>query len=64
MTSCTICSAPTAEGDDLCAWCDIANFAGTEGRTPPQPWWVALRPPLAPKRDGLRALTPPQEDAP
>jgi hypothetical protein len=58
MSPCTICSLPTSDDTDLCAWCASANFSGTEGRGIPPPWWVEARLPLAPRRDGLRALRP------
>jgi len=67
MTTCCICGAPTSDDTDICAWCDTANFSASGGRAIPQPWWVALRRPLAPQRDGLRALLPAppaQEDTP
>jgi hypothetical protein len=57
MSVCTICNEPTDPGEGaVCAWCERANFAGVDRRPPPQPWWVEGRLPLAPKRDGIRAL--------
>jgi len=40
----------------VCPWCANTNLADAEGRRLPQPWWVEARMPLAPRRDGLRAL--------
>jgi hypothetical protein len=57
MSLCTICSEPTDSGEGaLCAWCEKANFSALGKRPSPQPWWIEERLPLAPKRDGIRAL--------
>ena len=68
MTKCTVCGATQIgypDDDVTCAACEVANFAGDPLRKPPKqqrretplPWWQRERVPLAPHRDGLRALT-------
>ena len=69
QTTCTICRTPVPgfpDADVTCPECEEANFAGDPLRHPPkqqrredtpQPWWRRERLPLAPRRDGLRALT-------
>ena len=65
MTICTVCGEPMQgypDDDVCCVWCE-RNFAGDPLRHPPRqqrrpvPWWVEERLPLAPHRDGRRALT-------
>ena len=66
---CTVCGTAVPgfpDADVTCADCEASNFAGDPLRHPPkqqrredtpQPWWRRERLPLAPRRDGLRALT-------
>lgn len=68
MTTCTVCGIPVPgfpDADVTCPECEGSNFHGDPLRKPPrqqrqdtpQPWWQRERLPLAPRRDGLRALT-------
>lgn len=66
MVECTICGMSIhgfADSDVTCPECEQANFHGDPLRHPPRaqrhplPWWQRERLPLAPRRDGLRALT-------
>ena len=65
---CTVCGVSMPgrpDADVTCHECEEANFAGDPLRKPPKqqrretplPWWQRERVPLAPHRDGLRALT-------
>lgn len=61
-TQCTICGQCLIghpDADVCCADCDAANFPPPQDI--PVPWWEAARLRLAPHRDGIRALRPPQE---
>jgi hypothetical protein len=64
--TCTVCGISMPgfpDGDITCEWCERTNFSGDPLRQPgrpsrePEPWWRRERLPLAPRRDGLRALT-------
>ena len=68
VVSCTICGQRLTgwpDADVTCGPCEVLNFAGDALRHPPrqaahpQPWWLQARLPLAPmapRRDGVRAL--------
>ena len=55
-TTCTVCRTPVIGHPDdnvCCSWCESANFRGDLLRFPPQapqPWWLAARGALAPRR--------------
>jgi hypothetical protein len=66
MAPCTVCGLPVdghPDTDVCCQDCERLNLAGDPLRMPrrrdahPLPWWQQERLPLAPRRDGLRALT-------
>ena len=72
-STCTVCSTTTI-ATDVCPECAALNFAGQTTPEPrwlrvvpehglPPTWWVEARLPLAPCRDGLRALPPAEEPA-
>jgi hypothetical protein len=71
MTTCVVCGEriPGWPDDDRCCVFCEQNFAGDPLRHPPQqqrpvPWWERERLPLAPRRDGLRALRSAQGSGP
>lgn len=59
--SCTICGAPSPDAE-VCPWCTAANFPPPEDI--PLPWWQEVRLPLAPCRDGIRAMSRREEPPP
>ena len=65
MTTCTICGVlvvGSADADVCCADCAAVNFPPP--KEPPRPWWETLRGPLAPRRDGIRAMSRREEPPP
>jgi hypothetical protein len=56
MPPCTICGIHLHATEETCRWCLNTNLADAEGRSLPQPWWMEARLPLAPRREGLRAM--------